>query len=83
MAILLTGGYAVVELVGGIVSGSLALVSDAGHMATDATALMIALVAQGLMLNWRSWFPGAENSRTIIGGVRAAVYTLMSQLTQE
>lgn len=46
MAILLTGGYAVVELVGGILSGSLALVSDAGHMATDATALLIALVAQ-------------------------------------
>ena len=44
---------------------------------------VIAVVAQGLMLNWRSWFPGAENSRTIIGGVRAAVYTLMSQLTQE
>lgn len=44
---------------------------------------VIAVVAQVLMLNWRSWFPGAENSRTIIGGVRAAVYTLMSQLTQE
>ena len=50
---------------------------------TYAVFFVIAVAAQVLMLNWRSWFPGAENSRTIIGGVRAAVYTLMSQLTQE
>jgi light-harvesting complex 1 beta chain len=33
------------------------------------------------MLDWRSWFPGAESSKTMTGGVRAAVYTLMSHLT--
>jgi light-harvesting complex 1 beta chain len=41
----------------------------------------VALVAQLLMLRWRSWLPGAEQGRTLFGGVRAAVYTLMSHLT--
>jgi cobalt-zinc-cadmium efflux system protein len=35
----------VAEAVGGFVSGSLALVSDAGHMLTDAAALSLALLA--------------------------------------
>jgi cobalt-zinc-cadmium efflux system protein len=46
VAILLTGSFALVELLTGLWSGSLALISDAGHMATDATALLIALLAQ-------------------------------------
>ncbi|CAG0993588.1 Cadmium, cobalt and zinc/H(+)-K(+) antiporter [Burkholderiales bacterium] len=45
-ALLLTGGFALVEAVAGWWSGSLALLSDAGHMATDAAALAVALVAQ-------------------------------------
>lgn len=44
-AVLLTGGFAVVEAVGGWWSGSLALLADAGHMVTDAGALLLALVA--------------------------------------
>ena len=44
-AVLLTGGYALVELIGGLWSGSLALLADAGHMATDAAALLFALAA--------------------------------------
>ncbi|MEN9760070.1 MAG: hypothetical protein RLZZ281_341 [Pseudomonadota bacterium] len=43
--------------------------------------LAIALVAQMLFLQWRSWFPGAEGGKTLVGDVRAAVYTFMSQLT--
>jgi cobalt-zinc-cadmium efflux system protein len=35
----------VAEVVGGIVSGSLALLADAGHMLTDAAALLMALLA--------------------------------------
>ena len=35
----------VAEAVGGLVSGSLALVSDAGHMLTDVAALGLALLA--------------------------------------
>ena len=44
-ALIITVGMAAVEAVGGYVSGSLALVSDAGHMATDAAALGLALFA--------------------------------------
>jgi len=43
--------------------------------------LAIALVAQMLFLQWRSCFPGAEGGKTLVGDVRAAVYTFMSQLT--
>jgi cobalt-zinc-cadmium efflux system protein len=41
----LTATVMVVEAVGGILSGSLALLSDAGHMLTDAGALALALIA--------------------------------------
>lgn len=44
-ALLLTGGFMVAEVVGGIVSGSLALLADAGHMLTDAAALGLSLAA--------------------------------------
>src|SRR6185312_12913733 len=45
-ALALTAAYAVVEAAGGWLAGSLALLSDAGHMATDAAALGLALFAQ-------------------------------------
>ncbi|MDQ2917028.1 MAG: cation diffusion facilitator family transporter [Pseudomonadota bacterium] len=45
-ALVLTAGYAIVEAAGGWFAGSLALLSDAGHMATDAAALGLALFAQ-------------------------------------
>lgn len=41
----LTAGFLAVELVGAWVTNSLALLSDAAHMATDTLALVIALVA--------------------------------------
>lgn len=41
----LTSVYLVVQVVGGLVSGSLALLADAGHMLTDAFGLAMALVA--------------------------------------
>lgn len=44
-AMLLIGGFMVVEVVGGVVSGSLALLSDAGHMLTDFAALALAWFA--------------------------------------
>lgn len=37
-----------VQVVGGLVSGSLALLADAGHMLTDATGVAIALIASVL-----------------------------------
>ena len=44
-ALALTGGFLVAELVGAWLTNSLALLSDAAHMATDTLALVIALVA--------------------------------------
>jgi cobalt-zinc-cadmium efflux system protein len=44
-AFALTVGFLVVQVVAGIVTGSLALLSDAGHMATDALGLAMALIA--------------------------------------
>ena len=45
IAVALTLGFAVVELIGGLWSGSLALLADAGHMATDSASLLFALIA--------------------------------------
>ena len=44
--LVLTLLFAVVEVVFGFISNSLALISDAGHMVTDAAALGLALLAQ-------------------------------------
>jgi cobalt-zinc-cadmium efflux system protein len=45
LALSITALMMVVEFVGGWLSGSLALVSDAGHMLTDTGALALALIA--------------------------------------
>ncbi len=44
-AMLLTVTFMVVEVIGGLLSGSLALLADAGHMLTDALALFLAWLA--------------------------------------
>ena len=44
----LTLAVLVAEVVGAVLSGSLALLADAGHMATDAAGLALALAAVGL-----------------------------------
>jgi cobalt-zinc-cadmium efflux system protein len=46
LALTLTLGFAGVEAVAGWMANSLALISDAGHMVTDAAALGLALLAQ-------------------------------------
>ncbi len=66
VALALTLGYAVVELVAGMAFGSLALVSDAGHMFSDALALALAWFAA-----WVSARPGG--SRHSYGLARAEV----------
>ncbi|HEX8011962.1 MAG TPA: cation diffusion facilitator family transporter [Casimicrobiaceae bacterium] len=48
VALALTAVFAVIEAGGGWWAGSLALLSDAGHMVTDVAALSIALIAQRL-----------------------------------
>ncbi|AXK39450.1 cation diffusion facilitator family transporter [Crenobacter cavernae] len=44
LALAITFGYALVEAAGGVWSGSLALLSDAGHMLTDSMALFLAVL---------------------------------------
>ena len=45
IALVLTASFMIVEVVGGILSGSLALLADAGHMLTDTMALALAAMA--------------------------------------
>lgn len=44
-ALILTASFLIAEVIGGIITGSLALISDAAHMLTDTVALAIALAA--------------------------------------
>jgi cobalt-zinc-cadmium efflux system protein len=48
LALALIAGFMVVEVVGGLLADSLALLSDAAHMLTDAGAIALALVAARL-----------------------------------
>lgn len=45
IVLVLTATFMLVEVLGGILTGSLALLADAGHMLTDAGALALAFVA--------------------------------------
>lgn len=45
IALVLTGTFMIVEVIGGVISGSLALLADAGHMLTDTMALALAATA--------------------------------------
>jgi cobalt-zinc-cadmium efflux system protein len=56
IAALLTGAFMLAEIVGGVASGSLALIADAGHMFTDFASLSMAWFAARLArrpANWR------------------------------
>jgi len=45
LVLVLTGSYMLVEIVGGMLTNSLALIADAGHMATDVAGVSMALIA--------------------------------------
>lgn len=45
IAAVVTGGFMIAEAIGGIVTGSLALLADAGHMLTDSVSLVFAWYA--------------------------------------
>jgi cobalt-zinc-cadmium efflux system protein len=68
VAFVLVAVFFVVELVAGIVAGSLSLVSDAGHMAADVVALGAALVATRIAAR-----PDTTGRRTF-GSYRAEVF---------
>ena len=48
LAVLLTLGFAAAEWIAARYAGSVALMADAGHMLTDASSLMLALLVQRL-----------------------------------
>jgi len=50
MALFITSVFLLVEIAGGMLSGSLALLSDAGHMFSDVLSLILSLVAMTLAL---------------------------------
>ncbi len=66
LPLVLTAGFAVVEALGGWVTGSLALLGDAGHMASDAAALALAWLGA-----WVARKPA--NARHSYGFLRAEV----------
>ena len=55
IAALLTGTFMFAEVVGGVVSGSLALLADAGHMLTDFASLVLAWFAFRLARRPADW----------------------------
>jgi cobalt-zinc-cadmium efflux system protein len=55
IALALAASYMAVEVVGGLITGSLALLADAGHMLSDVAALGLALFA--------SWMAGRPSGR--------------------
>ncbi|MGY5884369.1 cation diffusion facilitator family transporter [Modestobacter lacusdianchii] len=65
----------IVEVIGAVVSGSLALLADAGHMLTDAAGLTIALIAANLALRpatpKRTW--GYRRAEVLGATLQAAV----------
>ncbi|CCG02185.1 cation diffusion facilitator family transporter [Blastococcus saxobsidens] len=71
----LTATVLVVEVVGALVTGSLALLADAGHMFTDAAGLVIALIAATLALRpataRRTW--GYRRAEVLGATLQAAV----------
>ncbi|MEG3617650.1 cation diffusion facilitator family transporter [Magnetovibrio sp. PR-2] len=54
-AALLTGTFMIAEVVGGVLSGSLALLADAGHMVTDFASLCLAWFAFRLTRRPADW----------------------------
>jgi cobalt-zinc-cadmium efflux system protein len=70
-AFLLTSTFMVVELIGGILTNSLALVADAGHMVSDAAALGLGLAAM-----WIARHPHTE--RRTFGFHRAEILAALA-----
>src|SRR5688500_2600290 len=67
ISLALTATVMVVQIVGAVLSGSLALLADAAHMFTDAAALVIALIASTVAAR-------PANDRRTFGYQRAEVF---------
>lgn len=75
IAFALTASVLVAEVIGAIITGSLALLIDAAHMLTDAGGLLIALLASRLMeraaTSRRSW--GLRRAEVLAATAQAAI----------
>lgn len=75
MVLAITTAVLAVELVGAAVSGSLALLADAGHLLTDAAGLVIALIAATVAgrpaTSRRTW--GYQRAEVLAAALQAAV----------
>lgn len=71
----ISGVILVVEVIGAFISGSLALLADAGHMLTDVAGLSLALVAATLAIrpatDARTW--GYRRAEVLAAAAQAAV----------
>ena len=78
----ITTSILLVEVVGALVSGSLALLADAGHLLTDAAGLLIALIAASLSLrpasDTRTW--GYQRAEVLAATLQAAVLLAVAVL---
>ncbi|MGH0028769.1 MAG: cation diffusion facilitator family transporter [Myxococcota bacterium] len=72
IALVLAAGYMVAEVVGGLWTGSLALLADAGHMLSDTAALALALFAA-----WVASRPSGQ--RWTSGRARAEILAALAQ----
>lgn len=75
IALCLTSTVLVAEVIGAVLSGSLALLADAGHMLTDAAGLLIAYFAATLAMRpptaQRTW--GYRRAEVLAAALQAAV----------
>ncbi len=75
VALVIIGTILLAEVVGAVLTGSLALLVDAGHMLTDTMGLAVALVAATLVLrpatNRRTW--GWQRAEVLAAGGQAAI----------
>jgi len=77
----LTAGFMVVEAVGGLLTGSLALLADAGHMLSDSFSLLLALAAVSLAARPATarhsfGFKRAEILAALVNGVLLVVVSI-------
>ncbi|WP_231920047.1 cation diffusion facilitator family transporter [Microlunatus soli] len=75
IAFAITATILVVEVIGAVITGSLALIVDAAHMLTDAGGLAVALLAANLMMrpatSQRTW--GFARAEVLAATAQAAV----------
>ena len=80
IVILLTFGFAIIEVIGGYLFNSLALISDAAHMFTDSSSLFIALI-----MAYFAKLPADHNhsygQKGILGKVSSTVDSFVSKIS--